>query len=638
MTARRLSRSDFFAAATLFLVTLVVFGAGASRLGFYTDDNNWLYNLPKLRNWHELWHTMRDYMPGRNLHPLWHYLFYQTTGNNPVAHLPVLHLWAATIDGLVVATFFLLLRLAPVPATAAMLAAGLFAFCPTHGETHFWLESLPMNLLSTLFLLFFGITTLALGRGRRAWWLWLLDAGAFFAALFTYDQVLLLLALLAALRLVVVWKDGSSGRLTFTLLHAPYLAGGFFFVWLRLTRGGGPVPRAGNGFGSNVAANVRHSWADTFGFMGQERLTGLLAKATLADWVVAAVVALVLATLALRALAEKESSPLGIVFILAAAAGLLAYLPAWLWFVSPRHHYLPTVGFFAGVAVVLAALLRFFDGRLLRGVLCLAVGLVIAVEAGACRGESRFWEEGFQAKRALFAEVESDLAGKEFLVMENFPHYHGTAQLLAGSDVTYGPQLLARDPSRFLTDFKGVLGSAPAPDGRFLATHVLDGRAEFVHSDGSNAVVLRFLGWDGARFRYAKNPSLPLPYDVVDTACVSQPASFAVHEARAKRQGAEVLLSLDYGINLKPDTRLAAIVNYFHWDHLEPWGEPDTRRSLIMWPVMLASPAAAGGARCSESLRLHRFPRASPIRLDFYATSRHGAPTLLGRSEVAVEP
>jgi hypothetical protein len=322
---------------------------------------------------------------------------------------------------------------------------------------------------------------------------------------------------------------------------------------------------------------------------------------------------------------------------LGAAVGVVAYFPAWLWYVSPRHHYLPTIGLFAAVAAMLSLLLRRLDGPFARGVVCAAAGLLIAAGAAACRGDSRFWEESFQAKRALFVEVEPDLAGKEFLVMENFPR-HGTAHLLAGSDVTYGPQLVARDPKQFLTDFRGVLGSARAPQGLFLATHVLDGRETFVHSDGSNAVVLRFLGWQDGRFRYAKNPELPLPYEVLGTNCESRPGAFSVTSAAARRQGDDLLLSLEYTASLRADNRLAAIVRFFHWDHMEAWGETDTRRSLIQWPLMLASGAGSGGLQCSETLRLNRFPKANEIHLDFYETSRHNPPVFLGRKEVAVAP
>ena len=149
------------------------------RLGFYADDGGWLVRVSAIRPG-QMWDVMRHYLPGRNLHPLWHYLVYQMVGD-PFGQSPLLHLIQSALDGLVVAAFFLLLRLLGLPGFAAWTAAGLFAFWPFHGETHFWLEAMPMNLLSTLWLLGAIATSVMLlrrplrlvGRGPRLRSLWM---------------------------------------------------------------------------------------------------------------------------------------------------------------------------------------------------------------------------------------------------------------------------------------------------------------------------------------------------------------------------------------------------------------------------------------------------------------------------------
>jgi hypothetical protein len=644
MSAARLSRSDFVAAGLLFLAAFTIYGIGASRLGFYTDDNGWLYSLPQIRTPQELWDALRIYMPGRNLHPLWHYLFYQTTGNDPIAHLGLLHLWQTTMDGLVTAFFFLLLRLLYIPAPAAVLASALFAFWPLHGETHFWLESLPMNLVSTWFLLLFAMTTLALVRGRSQWWLWALDGLAFFCALFTYDQVLLLLAMLAGVRLLVVWLERRPDRLAFLMCHAPYLAAGLFCVWLRLARGGGPLPRAGPALREALGVNLVHTYADTFGHLGRQRVADILANATFTDWLLSGIVAALLALLAFRLGRESPAArpPSRLrpwhVAGLALLAAVLAYVPAWLWYLSPRHHFLPSAGWLAAVAVLLGGLWRLLGRPAPQGIFLACIAALIAVQAAAARGESRFWEAAYAAKRDMLLELEHAIAGKPYLVLENFPNYHGPALLLSALDATYGPRLLARSPARLHPNLRGFLGSAPAGEGLFLSAHLQDGPETFFYSDGSDALVVRFLGWQDRRFRYVTNPDLPAPYDLSHLSCQPGADSFSLGRAEARYERDHLFLDLDYAAPLKAGARLVLLLHFFHWDRFEVWGEPDNRLSRIAWPVLLTGPAANDGVVCSQALRLHGFPKTSRLHLEFYASLAGRLPVLLGRKELAIDP
>jgi hypothetical protein len=171
-----MSRSDRLAAAVLGATVLLIFAAGAGRLGFYYDDAP---ALADLRNYGgpRLLRAVVEYVPGRNLHVVWQYLFVKISPS-----LTVLHLVQSALDGLVVAVFYFLLRRLSVPAPAAVLAAALFGFWPTHGETHFWLYAVPQNILSTLFVLLFALASRPLARSV-----------CFLAALFTYDQTVFVL-------------------------------------------------------------------------------------------------------------------------------------------------------------------------------------------------------------------------------------------------------------------------------------------------------------------------------------------------------------------------------------------------------------------------------------------------------------
>ena len=600
-------KNDWLAAALLWLVTFLVLAAGASQLGFYADDAGWLQSLPHIHSRNQLWTTVRNYMPGRNLHPFWHYLTYQLVGGDPLSHLPALHRLQSALDALVVAAFYLVMRSARLPAAAAWLAAAGFAFWPIHGETHFWLESLPMNLLSTLFVLIFAATSLALARGPRRWWIWTVDTAAFAGALFTYDQAFPVLLLLVLLRAFPIgpW------------LHLPHLAAFGFCAWLRLSRGGGPMPRA-----QGVFDNIAHTFRENFGDAARLHVTPLLTNATATDWLAAAALAVLFgAGTLLLARPENVSSPRRQIFVVGILFMLAAYGPVWLWYASPRHEYLPSVGMFAALGAALAWLFDRLRRPATRVLLVATLSAGIALGVAANRGESRFWETAFTAKRQLFHELRQDLAGKETIVLQGFPFNLGTAFLIAPHDADHGARLVLRDAVG--SGLRGFLGSAPAPTGRFLATHPNDGQNNFRYSTASNVLVVRFDSWRDGRLVYQKDPAPVLPYDVVSTECAAAP------QISTKREGDDVVTTLGFAATIPTDSHLAAIVNFWHWDRFEGWsgGQPPGNAS----PILL-SPG------CFQTLRLRHFPQSSRLQLDFYQVSAASPPALLGRFETKVQP
>ena len=105
---------------------------------------------------------------------------------------------------------FLALRLWHVGRPAAFVAAIAFSFYPVHDETHYWLSSLPMNIMSTVFVLALVCLSALLLRtlsatGRNAAKLLLLLVAyflVFLCSMFTYDQtvpvVMVIVTLVAA--------------------------------------------------------------------------------------------------------------------------------------------------------------------------------------------------------------------------------------------------------------------------------------------------------------------------------------------------------------------------------------------------------------------------------------------------------
>lgn len=638
MTANRLSRPDWLSAAVLWLATVVVFGAGAGRLGFYADDSACLVSPGLADSAQSLWAAMRGTMPGRNLHPLWHFLLSKVVAD-PADHLPALHGVQSAAEGLLAAAFFLLLRLLDVPGHAGVIAAAWFAFWPVHGETHFWLESLPNNL-SALLAIVFAATSLALVRGRCGWWLWAVDAAAFLGALFTYDQVFLVLLLPAALRVAAIpkWR--------FALAQLPYLGAAGFWVWLRLTRGG-PTPPSPSGILQTLLANARYTFRSSFGGAALAQVTPLYTKVTSLDWALALLAAAALAALALWLLLAQPASPhpalirprhlltLALLFYVA------AYLPGWLWSISPRHHYLPSVGLFAAAAVGLVWIFDRSGPRAARVFLVLALAAPTFAWAAAGRGESRFWEQAFSAKREMFAELKPDLEGKEILVLEDFPYYLGPALLISPHDARFGPQLLYGESRVVSPALHGSISSVPAPGGMFLYTHHFDGPESFRYFRNPHSLVVRFTSWENGRLKYEKNPARSLPYAFISNRTNPTHAPFAVHQLSARRQGDDTIVLLNLTAPVQPRAYLTVVFSYAHGAGFYRWSRLDREGNAIFLPVLLSDPASephAAGFEFGQTLRLDSFPQTDRIQAEFYQAGPDDAPVLTGRSEAVVAP
>ena len=114
---------------------ILVFGFGAPHLGFYYEDSGFMTSLTSA-SLSQLWALFaHGSVPGRNLYVVWQALLYKLVGN-PAQHLMALHVIQSVIDSVIVAVFFVVLRRLGASAAASFIAAGIFAFWPTHGETH----------------------------------------------------------------------------------------------------------------------------------------------------------------------------------------------------------------------------------------------------------------------------------------------------------------------------------------------------------------------------------------------------------------------------------------------------------------------------------------------------------------------
>lgn len=343
MTARA---ADHRALLALVLIGFALFGFTAPHAGLHLDD--FLFHALFTRGSRaDIWRMFLDFVPGRNLHVAYDALLYGLAGPSPVG----LHAAGLALDLLNVGLFYALLRRLDCAPRQAFAAAGLFLVYPNHGETHFWAFAIAQNLAPTTLLL---CAALWVSREDRAPGSRL--AGAlvlFLLALFDYDQAFLLWLPLLALGPRPSAKRGWAPQLAFAAACLAACLGHVLFRRLAaVSLNGRPMITLGRWWPSALEA-ARACLVPMVKLPRLEFLRlGPLGPAGCAALCAAlgAVWALMLARLPGSSRSAGEAAArrrlLGVGLLWTACA----YFPNLFWYVSPRHHYLPSAGFLMAAA------------------------------------------------------------------------------------------------------------------------------------------------------------------------------------------------------------------------------------------------------------------------------------------------
>ncbi len=452
---------DVVAAGVLIAASVTVFGWRAGSLGLHSDDAALLVGLGD-ESFSGAMQAMRGYLPGRPLHIVWAWLILQAAGN-PSEYLGRMHIVQSLLDSAAVGLFFLLLRAVRIPRLWAFVAALVFAFYPNHCETHFWLTAAPQNIACVIFVLLHSLTVAMSIRAaaRREWRRATACCAAgwavFTLGVFTYEQGLVWMMLLGAVQTVLLaWMGRGKSRIGYLILPGQTVSV-FGLLWLK-TDGframeSGPTMR----FVSAEHLSARYAEAMRFSFSpfrylhASFNLAGDWMRLAVQPGMVAVVVLLVIVCVFLIRRADVgagAAQPEWYFFALLVLAGGLffsGYLPACMWFISPRHNYLPTVAVCAagacGAALIdrsVARLLPLAANRYVVRPVIVGLGLVIAAAGVAVAGEeSANWAASYQLRRAFYAEMlaGSDLTKAKAVVLEGFPAFHRGVPCFANESI-----------------------------------------------------------------------------------------------------------------------------------------------------------------------------------------------------------
>lgn len=319
------------------LLGLLPFAFTVPFCGLYLDDYSFLRMLEGASR-PDLWIAFTHYVPGRNLHIPFFYAIIELTRSSTAA----MHWIGLAFDALNAALLFVLVRRLTGLRSVALASAAAFAAAPNHGETHFWITSIPQCQIPVALIL----TAFLLASSPGG----LLAACAVYAvALFTYDQVFFLWPLLLA----VAWHGDDAPKIrryaaaatALGALNAAHLAARYLSPY---AFGGRPLIRVSDFFHRSLDM-ARAIGSGVFPWPTSSHL----------DWAWSVPVAVLSAGAAAwlvretRALARGEDRALaawtnGPGWLVAAAGGaawtMLAYFPNLFWYLSPRHNLLPSIG------------------------------------------------------------------------------------------------------------------------------------------------------------------------------------------------------------------------------------------------------------------------------------------------------
>lgn len=547
LTRNRPTFLFLFLALVLFTTTFLVFGERSHLLGFYSDDASWL-DVSSF-SFNETLKYVSTYVTGRNLHVLWQYLLFGLSSDRLYPDLGVQHWAQAFFTSINVILVFSILRVLGIRILIAFLASTLFAFYPNHGEVQYWMTAIPQNLMSVTWSLLFILVCLYSAFCNKKSSLdplfFLLAFIFYICALFTYDQVVPIVVIGA----ILFWGGCyfHKRRPILSLLFLGFSIGAFLFmlVWKMLQPGGGPqFLHLG---WEHIWSTMLESFSWSAGRLFINNYDLLLPHIDSYERIIAATAAvsltftaLVLATQTYKhghssdgvsldsvisvgiKLLGSELRWFSMLFLASIVTYFLAYLPAYLWFIAPRHNYLPSIAIcltFASLASMVLYVLedhKYFKFSLVFSILLVLIcGFLNDRFIRVDLVEKNSWINSYQARMSLYKELEDagKLNGIRSIILDNFPvgYPYGTAPFgyQANTEVKYFTR--GRHKIDNLDKY-----AFPGSNGFYIYTSLREhGEGAFKFSPYSETLDLKYLGVKGGKIDYKevdKIENLELPY------------------------------------------------------------------------------------------------------------------------------
>jgi len=398
-----------------------ILGYRALSSNISNDDAGFIYTAASgnINDWLQ---AFVNYVPGRNLHILWNVILFSFIGSAESSFWVYHFIQGITYFAISVIAYRVQ-RQAGVKQNIAIFFSLLSLFCPAFSSILLWATSLPQHLFSTLFLLT-GLHLILIDKTRSP-----LSINPFLRiflitiflslAMFTYDQaaaVVLFVTLLLTIQKLFnsrhlrnVFYGGNFSYFSLLALSCLYLA--IFFegrgTGNSLTVGGGTFQRLSSNLliPVNVLKKIHaHSDSAKSYFYFNPTLIFFFSI-----FVGIAIFYLLLRSTILNpknpSLDSKISLKIGVLFL---SFSLASYIPAAVWYVSPRHLYLPIALGMIGVSMVISFI---YDQSVLNNFVHIALRMVsvlaLALSIFAFNSQISAWLERDEFRSQLYMGLEN---------------------------------------------------------------------------------------------------------------------------------------------------------------------------------------------------------------------------------------
>jgi hypothetical protein len=442
--------SDILFSILIAFICVSIYGYRSGELGIYADDAGFLLSISKEMTASDLINSALGYVTGRNLHIVWHYLLTLLSGGNDLVNIAVMHHIAVFFDAVNACLLYLLLRTLKLAKIPSFIGSIFFIIFPNHGETHYWISALPMNIMSTFFSLILLIICSYLVLNKNYLPTKIIDRYLifafinFFLALFTYDQTapLCLISLGTTIWIITKQRGFTKTSIPFLILLMSLVMICSWVAWKFVNPGGGPSISAINL--DQILKNIIQSitiWISTFysatNFFNIN--SEFIANNIFPLWFlldnyerlasISVMLLLLISSIRLIETSHNTSKKwrstvtpnttallfLSIILI------ILAYAPSYAWYISPRHNYLPSVGAALFLTVCVDKAFRsssIFIKVFVTTTICfLGINFTASVLL-----DKHYWIESYSYRKSLYNEisVKTGLIHIDNLVLLNF--------------------------------------------------------------------------------------------------------------------------------------------------------------------------------------------------------------------------
>lgn len=442
--------ADIFFIILITITCVSIYGYRSGELGIYADDAGFLLAINNEMSATNLINNALGYVTGRNLHIVWHYLLTVLAGGNSPSSIASMHHIAVFFDAINACLFYTLSRILSLEKIPCFIGTIFFIIFPNHGETHFWISALPMNIISTFFVLilliicsYLVLYNESLSNNSVANCL-IIAFFTFFLALFTYDQTapLCLFSLCITIWTIAKERKFKGISLHFSIFFVSIITTCSWLIWKFTNPGGGPSISKVNfdqifiNFIQSITIWISTFYsANNFFNINTEFTTNKIIPVwylldTYESFISVGVMLLILlSSIGLFWTGQHKKIELNYstsirargLLLFSIALIILAYAPSYAWYISPRHNYLPSVGVALFLTICVNEVRR-SNLTFLKALVAISLCFLSICFTVSGLIDKHYWIESYLYRKSLYNEIASkfEVGHVDNLVLLNF--------------------------------------------------------------------------------------------------------------------------------------------------------------------------------------------------------------------------